>query len=812
MAAMNVAQYGHQAFTWDPVNRVWSGGMQMTAPGYLTTLLQYRDLVRSGQAKDYEAEQYRNWEAQARALPTRDIGSLQAAWQGDLEGLWTEGGYQSGNKDWWTSLDPGSPDAGPIMLMIADKMDRGQASPQERALFQQVMGMASDWNYRASVPQASDSPIGLGDNLFGALSMIGLGAGAGASLAPLATTGLTVGSAAGLAGTAGSLAGMMGQALDEKGLAQAGGILGLLGGAGGIANLLSQGVTSVGDLLSLAQKGWGAAQKGMNLAASFGGDGGTKSQQSSGTSSGGQGMDFSQLGTILSGIVGAVGSGLSLDDASRYMNQLKQLYGDEGQTRQLLDEAYNLAKARYDTYYAQTQEQYQEKKAVYEQAKQKYDTAYTQSQQQWGQQQEAYQTMRGQEAEDRGLQRTRDAEQYAKSQQNFAEREAQARQERDLQLSTWGVDRQMVIDAYNRKVQEAAQDRDREMKAFEEDRGRYLGRDDERAAQARQDRAFERQVFGEDRARVLGRDDERAAQARQDYALDVAGTQARHGIGANLADPTRVMAGAEALYNPLSELARTRIAQNTEADMARRGVTGGGMYANRLSAEAYAPEETKLWQTALQGYLTSQNQAISAYAPTDLTLSPEYQYARVPDFATTPEFRPMNMPDFAQTPNYTPLNMPNLQDMPTYMQWQTPSFIRANPSAVPGAPTLPGMPGVPEATNPYGAPRPDTWQPKPYSPYEGKTKGISDLVTNLTKALGGNAGAGSAASGLIGLIQKLISGSTTAVPASFLSWGGNETQQPWYDPSAMDWGYDEIDFDQSYVNDFANIPNETWDW
>ena len=79
-------------------------------------------------------------------MPTRDIGTLTAGWQGDIKD-------ERAAQDWWTRLDPGSPDAGPIMLQFRDRMQAGTATPQERALYGQVRGMAEDWDYRASAPR-----------------------------------------------------------------------------------------------------------------------------------------------------------------------------------------------------------------------------------------------------------------------------------------------------------------------------------------------------------------------------------------------------------------------------------------------------------------------------------------------------------------------------------------------------------------------------------------------------------------------------------------------------------------------------------
>ena len=372
----NQAQYGDQRFSWDPANRYFSGNIQNNAPGYLTEML-----GRAGRPlQPWEADELRQWEATARAMPMRDIGALTAGWQGELGGSWTENGWQAGNPQWWSLLDPGSPDAGPIMLHLKDKIAHGYATPQERQLYHEVATMAADWDWRASVPQESDAnPFGMGDNLFGALMMLGMGASGGAAGAALATGGLTLGSAGGLAGAASGLTSMFGQALDSKALQQAAMALGFGGGAAGLTALLSSGVSSVGDVLKLVQKGVGLGQKGMGLASSFGGSGephaaggGQGAQRSVGApssaqggsgagSTGGGGMDLSQIGTVLSGVVGLVGSGLSLADTSRYMDQLKAQYGDQQEIKDLIDGAYRLAVARYETTYARNEAEYAQK-------------------------------------------------------------------------------------------------------------------------------------------------------------------------------------------------------------------------------------------------------------------------------------------------------------------------------------------------------------------------------------------------------------------------------------------------------------------
>jgi hypothetical protein len=238
----NQPQYGDQEFAWEPQNRFFSGNIQSNAPGYLPELFGRLDRQRSGQLTPWEAEELGQWEATARATPTRDIGALTAGWQGE-----------TGSEGWWNRLDPGSPDAGGVMLALRDKMEAGTASEQERALYGQVREMAEDWDYRASVPQESDAnPFGLGDNLFGALFTLGLGSGM-AGLAPLAAGTVTAGSLGAAGSTLGGIANLIGPATGQDWLTKAGLGLGLTGTLASLPTMLSKGVTSLSDAARLAQ-------------------------------------------------------------------------------------------------------------------------------------------------------------------------------------------------------------------------------------------------------------------------------------------------------------------------------------------------------------------------------------------------------------------------------------------------------------------------------------------------------------------------------------------------------------------------------
>ena len=214
------------------------------APGYALDLLALRQKVLSGQATDWEREDYAKQAQAAMAVPLRDVSMLT---------------YDAGEQGPGT-LSGGSPDLGRLMLTLQDKIDQGTASPQERALFQTTYANLADQNWRASVPQPSDAFSPLGDNLFSALGILGLGATGGLAAAPLfaggaglATTLGSLGTLSGIAGTgAGVLGGATGQDWLSKiglGLGAAGGIL---GGLGGLSSLWGTGVQSLSDAAKLA--------------------------------------------------------------------------------------------------------------------------------------------------------------------------------------------------------------------------------------------------------------------------------------------------------------------------------------------------------------------------------------------------------------------------------------------------------------------------------------------------------------------------------------------------------------------------------
>ena len=214
------------------------------APGYAIDLLALRQKVLSGEATGYEREWYEQQANAARAIPVRDVSTLT---------------YNAG-EDAPDRLSGGSPDLGAIMLNLAEKMESGQASDQERTLFETTYRLLADQNWRASVPQESDRFSIMGDNLLSALGVLGLGATGGLAAGALAGGGLglagTLGSAGTLAGIAGSGASTLGGALQQPWLQQAGLALGALGGvaggAGGLANMWGTGINSLTDAARLA--------------------------------------------------------------------------------------------------------------------------------------------------------------------------------------------------------------------------------------------------------------------------------------------------------------------------------------------------------------------------------------------------------------------------------------------------------------------------------------------------------------------------------------------------------------------------------
>jgi hypothetical protein len=245
----NTWQYGHDPFQWDPQHYgAGQGPSGSYAVGYIPQLIGWSEAAEAGTLKPYEREQYDAMVQAARAIPHRDISQLQAGYPG-------EGGDLS------RYLTPASPDAGAVMLTLRDKIMGGQASEQERGLYTQFLRQMQEQDYRASVPQASDAFSLLGNDLFGPLATIAIGATGGLAAAPLFAGGAglatTLGSVGTLAGIAGTGAGVLGQALDQPWLRNVGlglGIAGgLAGGIGGLTNVLGSGINSVADAARLAQ-------------------------------------------------------------------------------------------------------------------------------------------------------------------------------------------------------------------------------------------------------------------------------------------------------------------------------------------------------------------------------------------------------------------------------------------------------------------------------------------------------------------------------------------------------------------------------
>ena len=119
-------------FTWDPGTRTYSGEGN-TGPDFLPWMLNWRTRTPQGTLDDIEQAEWRKKEQAARAIPTRDVTTLKAGW----------GGIDQSDPTWWSSLNPTSPDAAPIMLALRDKLDAGTATDQERALYDQTMAMSN---------------------------------------------------------------------------------------------------------------------------------------------------------------------------------------------------------------------------------------------------------------------------------------------------------------------------------------------------------------------------------------------------------------------------------------------------------------------------------------------------------------------------------------------------------------------------------------------------------------------------------------------------------------------------------------------
>ena len=111
----NPGQSGSQEFGWDPQQRYFSGFTEGNHPGIASDLIGLQDRLRAGQLQPYEQEGVTRLLEESRAIPTRDIASLTAGWQGEQQGHQTEHGWQSagawhpGDEDWWTPSGPWEP-------------------------------------------------------------------------------------------------------------------------------------------------------------------------------------------------------------------------------------------------------------------------------------------------------------------------------------------------------------------------------------------------------------------------------------------------------------------------------------------------------------------------------------------------------------------------------------------------------------------------------------------------------------------------------------------------------------------------------
>src|SRR5262245_59226219 len=115
-------QFGHQSFTWSGYGL--PGGQDLGldyATGYLPALLDLRAAVHGGRATDQERARYQQLVQAAQAIPLRDAAQLT---------------YHAGGTGTGQTLSGASPDLGGLMLQLADKMDAGTATDQERALYQ----------------------------------------------------------------------------------------------------------------------------------------------------------------------------------------------------------------------------------------------------------------------------------------------------------------------------------------------------------------------------------------------------------------------------------------------------------------------------------------------------------------------------------------------------------------------------------------------------------------------------------------------------------------------------------------------------
>ena len=164
--------------------------------------------------------------------------------------------------------------------------------------------------------------------------------------------------------------------------------------------------------------------------------------------------------------------------------------------------------------------------------------------------------------------------------------------------------------------------------------------------QAEQQRQQQLQQFAQQQQQA-----EQERQAQQAYFTQ------QQAYAQRLQDPAQVTAGAQAMYQPLSDLARQQIARDTQSEMAMRGVQDG-QYANLMSAKAFAPYEQQAMQQAVQQWLASQGQGQGALQKPQYTGAPNVpQYTGAPN---APQAAGSNI-QFPQIPG-----QPNYSIMPAY--------------------------------------------------------------------------------------------------------------------------------------------------
>lgn len=309
------------------------------------------------------------------------------------------------------------------------------------------------------------------------------------------------------------------------------------------------------------------------------------------------------------------------------------------------------------------------------------------------------------------------------------------------------ADRAARQQAYQARVGETAQDRQARIKAFED-----------QSAQRTQDRATRDAAF-----------QRQTGETAIDRANLTQANQGRAGVAGRLSDPAQVAAGAQQIYQPMSQGMTDNLLRGVQRDLAMRGQSDGGA-ASRATADAMAPYYNQLQQQAMQNFLASQGQALSAYNPLTGSYSPS-----APQGPYTP--------DAPQGP-YTP-------DAPFGLYTgQPPQPPR--PADIPDAPTfVPGSNAGPQANQ------------------AGAYQGLSNQVAQLGKLLFGNQ---ANSPGAIALLTKLFGGGGGQNPAldsstdqlgqqyntDFMNSFGQQGGGSSFDPSSLDSSYFDNTLDTSY--------------